>query len=143
MEKTAAGKPIGRPSNYSPELAATILCRIAEGESLRSICRDESMPCQTAVYAWLLKHDDFAKQYARSRDEQADTYADEIAFIADDESIPADSRRIRIDARKWIACKLKPKKYGEKVSQEHTGADGGPIAFAEVKRSIVDPKGEK
>ena len=139
MEKTA--KPFGRPSTYSPERAAAILGRIAAGESLRSICRDEGMPNQVTVYAWLLKHDDFAKQYARSRDDQAETYADEIAFIADDESIPADSRRIRIDARKWIACKLKPKKYGEKLTQEHSGPNGGDIPFAIVERKIIDPKG--
>lgn len=29
--------------------------------------------------------------------------------------------RLRVDARKWIAAKLKPKKYGEKVEHEHSG----------------------
>ena len=30
--------------------------------------------------------------------------------------------RLRVDARKWIASKLKPKKYGDYQKHEHTGS---------------------
>ena len=132
-----------RPLAPTPELIAEILGRIAEGESLRRICKDETSPSIVRFYQWLADDEALQKQYAQARDEQADTYADEITEISDDEAIPADSRRIRIDARKWIACKLKPKKYGDKLVAEHSGPNGGAIPFETVVRKVVDPKGEK
>lgn len=66
---------------------------------------------------------------------QAEAFADEIIAIADgdaatDPAIAAAMTardKLRVDARKWIASKLAPKKYGEKVTQEHTGAGGEPL----------------
>lgn len=127
---------MAKPLEYTDEVGLAICDRIVEGESLRSICRDEAMPCTTTVFKWLAKHDIFANHYAHAREAQADTYADEIADIADDGKrdyvTDADGiatvdhdhiarARLRVDARKWIASKLKPKKYGEKVEQHLTG----------------------
>lgn len=129
--------PIGRPSDYSFETAADICSRLAAGEALSKICRDERMPALSTIYVWMSKHPEFAEMYARAREDQADTLADEILEIADDGRNDTyedeDGRRItdweivnrsklRVDARKWIAAKLKPKKYGDKVSAEHSGA---------------------
>lgn len=129
-----------RPTKPTPEIVNAILRRLAEGESLRRISRDDDFPSIGTFYEWMAKDQTLREQYARARDEQADTYADEIAEIADDENLPADSRRVRIDARKWIACKLKPKKYGDKLVAEHSGPNGGAIPFEAVVRKIVDPK---
>ena len=112
----------GRPSTYTPEVAALICERTADGESLRQICRTEGMPSRTAVWKWLDTFPEFNAQYAHAREAQADSHADDITAIADDESIPSDSRRIRVDARKWIASKLKPRRYGERQEIEHKGA---------------------
>lgn len=120
----------GAPSLYTPELAAEILERISNGESLRSITRDPSMPVMSVVYVWMLRHPDFAEQYARAREEQAETLADEIVALADEEPVQVvddkgvgrvDSawvtwQKNRVDARKWVAAKLKPKKYGDRVA---------------------------
>jgi hypothetical protein len=57
----------------------------------------------------------------RAREDQADTLADEILDIADDSSLDPSDRRVKIDARKWIASKLKPKTYGDKVQAELSG----------------------
>lgn len=46
--------------------------------------------------------------------------------------------RLRVDARKWTASKLKPKKYGDKVTNEHSGPDGSPIEH-KWTTEIVDP----
>lgn len=118
--------PAGRPSDYSDEIAAIICERLADGESLRKICLDENMPSRSAVFKWLATNDEFAGQYAHARDAQADTLADEIIDIADDGSndfMGEDEKyngdaiarsKLRVDARKWVASKLKPKKYGER-----------------------------
>ena len=123
--------PAGRPTEFSIELAAAICERIADGQSLKSICLSEGMPSKSAVYLWLTKHPEFVDMYTRAREDQADTLADEIIDIADDGSRDyikqEDGRtvadhdhisraRLRVDARKWIAAKLKPKKYGDKLA---------------------------
>jgi hypothetical protein len=45
--------------------------------------------------------------------------------------------RLRVDARKWVAAKLLPKKYGDKVQQEVSGPDGGPIEVQTVRVELV------
>jgi len=140
---TPAKRPVGAPTTYNKHIAFVICTRIAEGESLREIVKTAGMPDRSAVYDWLLRHPEFADQYARAREEQADTLADEIIAIADEqpEIIAVTDKRTgeliehkldgaflqwqknRIDARKWTAMKLKPKKYGDRVAME--GVEGG------------------
>lgn len=132
---------MARQSSFKQETADTICQRIAEGESLRAICADAKMPDKSTVMRWLAQIDAFRDQYARAREAQADHMADEILQIADDgsndtyqaengEAVNHDviaRSRLRVDARKWLAAKLAPKKYGDKVTQEHTGEGGGPV----------------
>ena len=104
----------------------TICARIAGGESLRTICKDKDLPTPQGVRKWL-NADEGGKlvaQYARAREEQADHYADEIITIADNENLTPEDRRIMVDARKWVASKLKPKRYGDKLALG--GADDLP-----------------
>jgi len=122
----------GRPSIFSDEIALAICARLSDGESLRKICCDAEMPGQTTVYRWLMENEAFREQYACARELQADTLFDEILDIADDASNDWMERhgennpgwqengeairrsQIRIDSRKWMAGKLRPKKYGDK-----------------------------
>ena len=147
--KVASAK-IGAPTTFSQKTADVICIMLSEGMSLREILRSDTtgvLPAQSTVYEWLLRHPSFAEQYARAREEQADTLADETVQIADERpevnefrdkntgevlSIDLSSAYIqwqknRIEARKWTAMKLKPKKYGDRVALE--GVEGGaPIA---------------
>jgi hypothetical protein len=135
---------------YSPEQIAahkaTICDRISNGESLRQICDGEDMPAASTVFVWLNEDSAFSEQYARAREAQADAIFDEILLIADDgrndwmerkdeedanmgwrENGEALRRsQLRIDARKWMAGKLRPKKYGDKLELEHGVTD--PLA---------------
>ena len=144
-EKPVAPKknPVGAPTTYNSHIAFVLCTRIAEGESLREIVKETGMPDRSTVYDWLLRHPEFADQYARAREEQADTLADEIIAIADEqpEIIAVVDKKTgaliehkldgaflqwqknRIEARKWTAMKLKPKKYGDRVAVE--GVEGG------------------
>ena len=123
----------GRPTKYSLKIALEICDRIADGESLVKICTDPAMPKKTAVYEWLLRHKEFADIYARAREDQADTLADEIHAISDElpqqivddkgktryDSAYVQWQKNRVDARKWVAAKLKPKKYSDRIA--HVG----------------------
>lgn len=142
----------GRPTVYSDEIVSSIMNRIAAGESLVVICKDENFPSRTTVMRWLQDdvHVGFRDNYARAREAQADFYAEAIIDIADEEctyvkhgdgddekevEVAFDSaavarNRLRVDARKWYASKLAPKKYGDKV------AVGGADDLPPIKSSI-------
>jgi hypothetical protein len=108
---------MAKPRPFDQEIADEVCDRITDGESLRKITLDEHMPSPVTIYKWLNENADFVKQYARAREEQAETLADEIVEIADGQGENADPQRdrLRVDARKWVASKLKPKKYGDKT----------------------------
>lgn len=75
---------MARPSTFTEEVAGLICERLADGESLRSICSQEGMPSKSMVFRWLAANEAFRDQYARAREAQADTLFDEILDIADD-----------------------------------------------------------
>jgi hypothetical protein len=126
----------GRPSLYTAELAAFICERISFGESVRKICDDPDMPAASSIFKWLIEHKEFSEQYARAREAQMDAMVEEIIHIADDTSNDTietekgsyannewiNRSRVRIDTRKWLMSKLAPKKYGDKLDIEHSGA---------------------
>ncbi|MDN0127414.1 DNA packaging protein [Yersinia massiliensis] len=137
----------GRPSDYTDELAELICLRLAEGESLRSVCSDDGMPSKQAVLRWLARNEEFRAQYVRAKEEGAEAIAEELFDIADDgtndwmEKLDKDGEcigyqlngehvqrsKLRIDTRKWYLSKIMPKKYGDKVTNEIVGKDGGSI----------------
>jgi hypothetical protein len=139
----------GRPSTYNAKIATAICMRLASGESLRAVCKDDDMPVASTVHLWVLKFPDFSEQYARARELQAETLVDEIIDISDDGSNDwmarnnADGQeidrvvdhehitrsRLRVDSRKWYASKVLPKKYGEKIQADF----GGPLVLQIVK----------
>ena len=133
---------MGRPSRFTQQLADDICRKIADGMSLRRLCEEDGMPHRDTVREWLRKDRDFAAQYARAREEQADYYAEEIIEIADDGShdyktiIGKDGKevevvdhehiqrsKLRVDARKWVASKLKARVYGNTVQPEGDAED--------------------
>lgn len=120
----------GRPSLYTPEIAELILLGVSEGKSLRKICEPEDMPSEAAVRRWVMDdHEGFAAHYTRSRDIGLDCRAD--AIIEDAKAAKdAGLGRLSFDADRWYLSKLAPKRYGDKLTTELTGADGGPIQSA-------------
>lgn len=121
---------LGRPTQYSQEIADVICEEIStSNKSLKTICENEYMPAVRTVLYWLKSNEDFLHQYTRAKEEQADFLAEEIIEIADDSSNdtlygdfgPMENKewvnrsKLRVEARKWVASKLKPKKYGDKV----------------------------
>lgn len=132
----------GRPSGYTQEIADVICERLANGESLRRICRDDDMPEMRTVMRWLNAREEFCQQYVRARELQAECIFDEMAEIADDgtndwmaSNAPdcegyklngehVQRSKLRIDARKWMLAKMAPRKYGDKQQIDHVSSDG-------------------
>ncbi len=125
----------GRPSKYTPEIAALICERIAAGESVRSICRKADMPGQTAVFAWLATHEDFAKQYARAKEAGCDALAEEALEVGRSATAKtAHAARVHLDAIRWYAGKIAPKKYGDKLELSGTVSLAGALEEARRRR---------
>lgn len=106
----------GHPPIYTPELADLICLRIAQGVSLNAICKEPDMPSAPTVYSWLFKEKDFINKYAHARESQSEVYAQEMIELADTCALTPEQInkvKLQIDTRKWIASKLKPKKYGD------------------------------
>lgn len=126
---------------FSQTVADQICGRMAEGETLRQVCRDPAMPARSTVYRWLSKESLFSDQYAQARELLVEAWADEIIDIADDgttdyitkvgrngaeyEAVDQEHiqrSRLRVDARRWLLSKLNPGQYGDHMEVEHTGA---------------------
>lgn len=160
-------KPVGRPTAYSDLVAAKLCAYIADGMSLRNVCKQPGMPSTTTVMRWLADDSKvgFREQYACAREAQADLLAEQILDIADEECtmVRADKHgsndddgeghtevvfdstavarnRLRVDARKWLASKMAPKKYGDKLQAELTGANGGAIAVNSTVTFVRPPE---
>jgi hypothetical protein len=116
--------PAGRPTDYGDEVVDLICSRLAIGESLNRICKAADMPAMSTVFGWLSKHPGFLEKYTRAREAQAESHADQLVEIADNPDIDANHKRIMVDARKWVASKLKPKRYGDKLDLDHSGNVG-------------------
>jgi len=132
----------GRPSKFTQELADKICETIAtSSKGLRAICAENKIDV-SSLMKWLKENKEFSEQYARAKELQADYLVEEILEIVDDgsndfmtitkgnESYNVEDRevtsrsKIRYDARKWIASKLAPKKYGDKTQTEYSGVVG-------------------
>lgn len=152
--------PKGRPTDFTAELGAEICAKLAEGATLRAVCKADDMPAESTVRGWVLAdRDGFRAQYATAREIGYQSMADEIIEISDDgtnDSYEKDDgtevtnqdviarSRLRVDSRKWLLSKALPKVYGDKVAL--TGADDGPVKvqLQRIERVIVDaPKGVK
>ena len=138
---TQAKKPTPRRSAVYDEAIAVRICeRIAAGEGLREICEDKDVPSKTVVYRWLAAESQFRDAYARARELQMESWADELRDIATDGSndwivkINADGStdrvldhehvqrsKLRIDTLKWLMSKFAPKRFADKVEVELSG----------------------
>lgn len=137
-------KTTGRPSKYTPEIAAEICERLSEGEPLREICRDPRMPAWRTIYLWMHKDEDLYARIARARDIGYDKMAEECLEIADNmqmgikETVIVDAkgnesvsranedmlghRRLQIETRLKLLAKFHPTKYGDKAVKEEDQA---------------------
>lgn len=146
---------MGRPSTYSQEVADQICQRIAEGEPLRQICREDVMPPWRTVYHWIEDNPEFSARIARAREVGFDAIAEECLEIADESAFDAiegedgalrsnseviQRSKLRVETRLKLLAKWSPKRYGDKVQQEVSGPDGGPVRQS-IEVAFVGNKG--
>ncbi|MGH8763593.1 MAG: hypothetical protein ACREUR_10255 [Nitrosospira sp.] len=153
-------KKRGAPTIKTPELLEVICAGISLGKSARAMCAEAGIS-QRVLWNWLASDAQWMQQYLRAKELCIDAYAEEIIEISDDGSrdtytdekgrevinreVIARSQ-LRIDARKWYASKLAPKKYGDKLLNPQEGGEVKPIvhrvevAFVAAAASAADGK---
>ncbi len=156
-------KKMGRPPIYDKAKADELCLLIATtSKGLQTLCKMPGMPSFTTVFSWLSKQDevadykDFANNYARAREAQADFLASQTVELSDEErrtdtvfqggeasgvtsSDNTQRTRLQIDARKWMASKLAPKKYGDKLD---VTSEGSKLTSSLLSIEIIPPTKE-
>lgn len=154
-------KKTGRPSVWTEALQDQICSELASGKSVRTICKRSDMPGMETIFRRLRESLEFREQYARAKAEAADALVEEMLDIADDGTNDwmeihdkdgtcvgfkingehVQRSRLRVDTRKWIAAKLKPKKYGDQIDVNHGGQNDNPLTalIMSVQGSVLRP----
>jgi len=157
--------PAGRPSEYTDEKADAICELLARGWSLKRVIeqgnneeeyKDIGFPSIATVFKWMRENEEFLKNYARAKQESADAMAEEILDISDDgrndrytdemgrertdHDVIARSR-LRVDTRKFLMAKMKPKRYGDKLDLTSDGEriEMTPLVISEIKKRTNAP----
>lgn len=157
-KQAAPRRPPGRPTDYSPKLAARICERLAQGQSVRTICQADDMPSPASIYLWLSKYPAFSEQYAKAKSDGCEALFEEMFEIADRSERDFDVHpetgalivngehiqraRLMVDVRKWALSKLLPKKYGDKVDVNHGSQPDNPLSvlLEQVAGTGMKPK---
>lgn len=118
----------------------SICAQIADGTPLRVICRQGGMPKWRTVYDWINADPEFAKSMEAARVLGAHAIAEDTIAIMDEppQRIKTDHgdrvdpghvqwQKNRVDQRMKLLAKWHPDPYGDKITAEHVGKDGGPI----------------
>lgn len=137
---------------YSDELLNVILDRVSAGEALSAVCSSDDMPTRKAFFEWVAKDPSIKDKYEFAIQMRADGLVDEMLAIADDGTrdtyIDAEGNektdqdviarsRLRVDARKWLAGKMAPKKYGDRTTL--AGDSENPLAVLTMEQITLNP----
>lgn len=135
------------------ELLDTVLAGISQGRSARKMCVETGIS-QRALWNWLAADEEIMRRYQRAKELCVDAYAEEIIEISDNGSndMHVDEKgrevvnrevlaraQLRIDARKWYAARLAPKKYGDKVPVTHEGNDAKNPVVQSIEVAFIVP----
>ena len=155
---TKAKAKMGRPPEAVPEaVAEEIVEWISQGKTLREFCRIEGKPAWRTVYSWMEKDKDFYARIAHARDLGYDAIAEETLEIIDTPPEFAESwskdggskhrdsahgawMKNRVEQRMKLLAKWSPKKYGDKVGVEHSGAIALDAAILEARKRVNQPE---
>ena len=118
-----AGRPEIPTTHYKEAMEAVCNMIATTSHSLNKVLQSNpDFPDRTTFYKLINKDETFAELYARAKEDQADFMADEMLEIADKATAKnAHAVRLQLDTRKWLASKLKAKRYGDKIQHDHEG----------------------
>jgi hypothetical protein len=125
---------------FSQAVFDRICALIAEGKSVRQACDGDGMPDRTTFRDWCRANPELQTQYDRACLDREDVYFEQIIEVADTATDHAKARN-QIEARKWTLARMNRKKYGERMTTEHTGEDGGEIKHVHTVNLVAMKRG--
>jgi len=128
----------GRPLELKESHKATIVDMLTVGDSVGKISKAiERQP--STIFNWIDNDPELLELYARAKQAKAQLLAEEVITIADDPDLKPDDKRIRVDARKWVAGKYYGKLFGDKIMTEHSGTIGTTdLSDEELTRRLAE-----
>lgn len=129
----ASSQGSGRVTEFKQDTADKICMLLAQGMSMKRVCEEDGMPVMSTVFKWLREQQAFSERYAQAKQESADAMAEDVLDIADNATNDWMERqgddtpgyqvngeniqrsKLRVETRKWLMAKMKPKKYGDKL----------------------------
>lgn len=156
MKKRAAKKAVkkrpGRPSKLTPAVLKRIVDGLSEGTPLTVLCSPATMPSDRTVRDWMDSNPEVSAEIVRARERGFDKIALDALRIADNPEIGEEitesedgmqvkrsdmlgHRKLQIETRLKLLAKWDPKRYGERMAQEISGPNGGPVSVAAVQLS--------
>lgn len=139
-EMTVQKRSVGRPTVFGIDNPCwqTICEQMSLGKSLSTAIKAEGMPSYHAVMLMIKSSPEFRVMYEKAIENRADRLAEEILELADEQmpdglegplaSAWVQQKRMQVDARKWVASKLKPKVYGDRID----------VAVTDNRISVMD-----
>lgn len=147
MSKPAAQKKKKRPATetrgrprlaFRKALADRIAREISLGKSLRKVLKGRGMPRMVTVMNWLQDNPAWVEQYARAKKTGIELHIDDILDLADSATPEnAHAVRLRVDTRKWLASKILPKVYGDKLTADPEATPSNPLSELELARGVA------
>ena len=132
-----------KPPSYTPELWQRFLEEVSSGRSVRDICDNvPGMPGKSTTWRWINSDPERAAQYDRAHAAGLELIMEEILDLADD--LPEDpsagqvaKRKLQVNTRQWVASKLLPKKYGDRMDTTMTlTVDHESVLMAGIERML-------
>lgn len=143
IPKDTAKNQVGRPTAYTQKIVDEIMSRVAMGYSIRKTLAPDHLPSIETHYRWLREKPEYYEHYTRAKEDQVDALAEDLLDIADDNSqdfIEDDYQggrtpgyqfnsehvqraKLRIETRRWLMSKMKPRKYGDKLDVTSDGKE--------------------
>lgn len=137
----------GGQTIYTPEMADEICDRLATGEPMAQICRDEGMPNPSTVWRWCENDVVFAQRIARARDDGEDQIAANARRVARGESgfstgdVLRDKLVIETDLK--LLAKWNPRKWAERQQMEVGGTVSLQVVdYASLARPVQQIEGK-
>lgn len=125
---------MARPTLCTQEITDEICTRIADGQSLRSICSDDHLPEKSSVLLWvvtdrIIEGTDrkFSDQYRRAREAGGFSHADEALDLRHDVrsgEVDPSAAKVILDALKWGAERMASKHHSSRQEVDHSSSDG-------------------
>ena len=142
---------MGRPSKYNPKLGDEICERLAEGESLLRMCRDDHLPHSRVVRRWVLGQgipeahaEDFRSNYNEARLAYEDCVFEELDEVAR-RATQSDVARATLwsSNSKWSLARMNRAKFGDRHDLGLHGTPGEPpvtTSSVNVNLASLNPK---